>query len=63
MREARTFTLEEIEEAKELQCGYCLSCGAMRGNCEPDARRYPCEECGKRAVYGAEELILMGRVV
>jgi hypothetical protein len=59
----RTFTLEEIEEAEELESGYCLACGAMRAQCEPDARRYPCEECGKRAVYGAQELVIMGRVV
>lgn len=26
--------------------------------CEPDARRYECEECGERGVYGTEELLL-----
>ena len=38
--------------------GFCLACGAEQDGCEPDARRYPCETCGKRAVYGAEELLM-----
>ena len=38
--------------------GFCLSCGEEANNCEPDARRYECEFCGERKVYGAEELLL-----
>ena len=57
-----TFTLEQIQEAQEAQAGYCVNCGAWRDSCEPDARRYECEECGEAAVYGAEELVLMGLV-
>ncbi|MBY6240478.1 hypothetical protein [Methylosinus sp. Sm6] len=57
------FTLEEIEEASELMQGFCVACGAVRDCCEPDARRYECEDCGKRHVYGAEEIMLMGLVV
>lgn len=56
----KRFTLAEIEEADDMQCGFCLACGAMRDCCEPDARKYPCEECGKRLVYGAQEIGLMG---
>ena len=40
--------------------GFCIKCGAERGCCEPDARKYECEECGEKAVYGAEELLMMG---
>lgn len=41
--------------------GICLECGVMVfEGCEPDARKYPCEECGKNSVYGLEEAILMG---
>lgn len=40
--------------------GICVVCGEVRGGCEPDARNYPCESCGKQAVYGASELVLMG---
>ena len=43
--------------------GICLSCGEIHyGTCEPDARRYPCESCGKKTVYGLEEALMMGRI-
>lgn len=60
----RTFrmTQEEYEDATEGYEGRCLACGAARGSCEPDARRYPCEECGAAQVYGLEELLIMGQV-
>ena len=57
----RTFTLEEIQEADLMQCGLCLACGTSRDCCEPDARKYRCEECGRNEVYGASEIMLMGR--
>ena len=57
-----TFRLEAIQEAMDSQCGFCVSCGAERECCEPDARKYDCPECGKNKVYGAEELIVMGLV-
>lgn len=40
--------------------GFCTACGAEHYGCEPDARRYECEECGKHQVYGAPELVIMG---
>jgi hypothetical protein len=40
--------------------GFCTQCGAEAYGVEPDARGYECEECGADAVYGAEELVLMG---
>jgi len=30
----RTFTVAQIEEASDQQCGFCLACGAMQENCE-----------------------------
>lgn len=39
--------------------GICLACGDD-AECTPDARRYVCESCGARAVYGCEEILLMG---
>ena len=57
-----SFSLEEIEEGMENMCGFCVDCGAERSCCEPDARKYECEECGEKKVYGAEELIVMGLV-
>lgn len=37
--------------------GLCVACGNEQTGCEPDARRYTCEACGRKAVYGAEELL------
>ena len=39
--------------------GICLACGQDQDGCEPDARRYECESCGEKAVFGAEELLFM----
>lgn len=39
--------------------GFCTACGAEHEGCEPDAREYPCESCGEKKVYGAEELLIM----
>lgn len=42
--------------------GFCHACGRKaKGNCEPDARAYPCafKSCGQSAVYGAEETLMM----
>jgi hypothetical protein len=40
--------------------GLCLRCGEERYGTEPDARRYPCEGCDEKQVYGVQELLLMG---
>jgi hypothetical protein len=56
----RTFAVAQIEEASNQQCGFCFACGAMQENCEPDARKYRCDDCRQNEVYGAEELVLMG---
>jgi hypothetical protein len=50
-------TEEEISEGNN---GICLACGEEAYGVEPDARAYECECCGKRAVYGLEELVVMG---
>ncbi len=38
--------------------GLCVFCGEDADGCEPDARRYECECCGERGVYGAEEILM-----
>ena len=58
----RKFAIEDLRQADESQAGFCIACGAMRDGCEPDARAYDCEECGKPQVYGAQEIMLMGLV-
>lgn len=57
------FQDEVLELAREQMFGLsndgiCCACGNIQGGCEPDARAYPCESCGEKAVYGAPELLL-----
>jgi len=54
-------SIDQVMEAVEADdnLGFCLACGAEAYGVEPDARKYECEECGERRVYGAEELLLM----
>ena len=56
------FSLEQIEDGMANYLGFCVECGAERDCCDPDARNYDCEDCGENAVFGAEELIVMGLV-
>ena len=57
-------TQEEVLEAAEQEMygmendGFCLACGAQRGDCEPDAENYECDECGENEVFGAAQIIL-----
>jgi hypothetical protein len=37
--------------------GFCIACGNDADGCEPDMRKGPCESCGEKAVYGAQELL------
>jgi len=59
MKLHKSITADVIMAAIELDnsLGFCVSCGAEHGECEPDARKYKCESCGLNAVYGAEELL------
>jgi len=57
----RKFDLEQLMEADSNEHGFCLSCGNEQSGCEPDARKYTCEACGEKQVYGASELVMMGR--
>lgn len=55
--------LMELAERRDVSLddpGVCTACGHEQDGCEPDAREYECEVCGERAVYGVEELIMMG---
>ncbi len=59
----KTMTEAEFRELDNEHGGLCLACGELAwGDCEPDARNYPCEGCDKRRVYGAEEARLMGAI-
>ena len=64
MRLHQTVTLHRVTDAVARHHaglddpGFCIRCGADAEAVEPDARRYECEACGKRGVYGAEELLI-----
>jgi hypothetical protein len=53
--------VEALERASRTldNPGFCLACGEDADGCEPDMRRGECEACGARAVYGAEEVLIM----
>jgi hypothetical protein len=55
-------TSEEYIGANEENMGFCTECGTEHYECEPDACGYTCDNCGKKTVYGLEELLLMGLV-
>lgn len=46
-------------ELDEDGLGHCLYCKNTQP-AEPDARKYICESCGHKKVYGAAELVLLG---
>jgi len=39
--------------------GFCLDCATEHEEIEPDGEQYECKCCGKAAVYGAEQIVLM----
>jgi hypothetical protein len=43
--------------------GWCLACGRDTDGVEPDARKYTCDSCGEKKVYGIPELVMMNLVV
>lgn len=65
MKIHKSLTAERICEAVERHNtsldnpGFCVACGDEQDGCEPDMERGECEHCGKRAVYGAEQLLIM----
>lgn len=54
-------TENEYTEACESNMGYCTNCKDFTtDSCEPDARKYKCDVCDLRTVFGAEEALMMG---
>ena len=60
----RNFTMPESNYADRAGNGggICLVCGEEADGVEPDARNYRCGACGKRAVFGLEEALVLGRI-
>jgi len=65
MKVHKSITAERVMAAVEdaqstlSNPGFCIACGEDADGVEPDARRYECDCCGERGVYGAEELLMM----
>ena len=59
MKLHKSLTADRIIAAVQADdcIGFCVECGDETHSVEPDARKYECESCGARAVYGAEELL------
>ncbi len=59
-----SITIDDVMDAIESDdCqGFCIDCGEMAYNVEPDARNYECESCGKRMVFGSEEILIGGLI-
>jgi len=62
IKQERVMNAAEREMFGTDNPGFCRSCGEEQEGCEPDARNYECEVCGKREVFGAAELLIMGVV-
>ena len=60
---AYKITQEEYEDATYNYEGWCTNCEYFtRDECEPDAAKYRCPDCGHRTVYGAEEALMLGLI-
>jgi hypothetical protein len=58
-----TITMSAFLEATDNDLGFCTECGEFTTSCcEPDARRYACEQCEEPSVYGTEEALFMGLI-
>ncbi len=55
-------TEDQYREHTNDYDGYCRICKEVTafGGTEPDARKYPCETCNTKAVYGVEEALMRG---
>ena len=62
MKIPQALLIEALQRSEEGldNPGFCLACGEEADGCEPDARGYECDSCGKRQVYGAAEILMMG---
>lgn len=60
----KSITLDRLEDAIDRQMfgldnpGFCITCGDEVEGCEPDAERYPCDECGTNTVYAPAEILI-----
>ena len=64
--ESKIQNIKLTEETYKYFCsdyeGICLKCRSTQSGCEPDARKYVCDNCNANSVYGTEMLMVMGRI-
>ena len=60
MAQTQSEIILDLAQNSDSYNGYCLDCGNIQDQCEPDAMNLKCNECGAFRVCGAEELVLMG---
>jgi hypothetical protein len=64
MKMHKSITFDRVYDAVMRQMtsldnpSFCIACGDDTESVKPDARRYKCEHCGRKAVFGAEVLLL-----
>ena len=64
MKMHKSITFERVEAGVRESMfgtednGVCVACGEDAYGVEPDAEQYECESCGRRAVYGWEQVLL-----
>jgi predicted RNA-binding Zn-ribbon protein involved in translation (DUF1610 family) len=58
-----SLTLDRVGAAVQKQMttlrepGFCIACGGKVRDVEPEAEFYPCQACGERAVFSADQLL------
>lgn len=61
-RPIKVISEDEYREMDDNYQGICLACGEIADECEPDARKYECQACGAKKVYGIEEALNSGYI-
>ena len=58
----KTIPMDDLNIFRDNYDGFCRTCNDITnsGGCEPDARNYVCDSCGKKTVFGIEEAFMMG---
>lgn len=55
-------TEDQYHRHLEEYDGYCRKCDDITrfGETEPDAQRYPCDQCEQKKVYGIDHALIAG---
>ena len=61
-RKPVSVTINQVKYGEAANLGICTSCGEEQDGCEPDARNYTCDMCGKKSVYGYPQAVLEQKV-